>query len=349
MFKLGNRGVFTLIVAGLSLVVAARRLNRLDLRGRVAIVTGGGRGLGLAITDELLRRGCRVAVCGRDGSVIRRCVEHYERQGYEIFGHACDASDSEQVNVFVEAVLAKYGQIDVLVNNAGQCYVGPAPELQALDMQLALRNIFWVQFHPTMAVLPHMRARGFGRIANVTSIGGKLPVPHQAAYVAGKYAATGWSQTLRAELWNEGISVSTITPPPLRDGAPLHAHFNGRREDELAWFARALTSPLSSASARRTAQVVVQAITYGEGERAVSLLGWVLARSFGAAPNLVSRGLARLNRSLPPAGPPQASSPMRLGSSVARASRDAALHELVRRAEADEARHAPAGELGRVS
>jgi NAD(P)-dependent dehydrogenase (short-subunit alcohol dehydrogenase family) len=324
-------------------VAAARRARRLDLRGRVAIVTGGGRGLGLAITRELLQRGCRVAICGRDGEVIRRAVEDFERQGFQIIGSACDTSEPEQVDAFVGAVLANHGSIDVLVNNAAQCYVGPASELEAVDMLLALKNIFWAQYYPTMAVLPHMRARGFGRIANVTSMGGKVPLPHQAAYVAAKYAATGWSQTLGIELAQEGITVSTIAPPPLRNGAPLHAHFNGRREAELAWFAQALTSPFSAVEAERAARAVVEAILYGQHERNVSLGSWLSARAHGLAPNLFARSLVWVARRMPAAAAPGIRSPMRLGAAVARSSHDHELQRLVRRARADEARYMPSG------
>jgi NAD(P)-dependent dehydrogenase (short-subunit alcohol dehydrogenase family) len=183
------------------------------------MITGGGRGLGLAIAREFLRHGCRLALCGRDGDVIARAVQELQGQGSDVFGASCDASDPVQVGGFVARVLERFGTIDVLVNNAGQCFVGPAVELETEDVEKALRNIFWVQYHPTMAVLPHMRSRRFGRIVNITSFGGKVPVPHQAAYAAGKYAATGWSETLSIELAKEGVYVSTLTPPPLSNGA----------------------------------------------------------------------------------------------------------------------------------
>ncbi len=330
-------------LAGLSAAALARRRRRLDLEGRVAIVTGGARGLGLAITRTLVQQGCRVAICGRDEKVIARCVDEYRSRGFTILGQACDVSNPDQVKAFLELVLDSYGEVDILVNNAAQCYVGPASELDALDMQLALQNIFWGQFHWTMAVLPRMRARRFGRIVNITSLGGKLPIPHQAAYVAAKHAATGWSETLAAELEHEGIVVSTITPPPLRNGAPLHAHYNGSREREFTWFASALTSPLSATSADRVAGVVVEAIARGQHERAVSPLSWLVARAHGLAPNLVGTGLRWIARRMPPAGEPGTSSPMRLGLGVARSSGDAGLRQLARQAASDEARYLPEG------
>lgn len=327
--------------AGLYLAALSRKRRGLELQGRVAVVTGGARGLGLAITRVLLQHGCRVAVCGRDEAVVARCADKLRSKGFTILGQACDVSDPEQVKAFLRTVVDSYGPIDILVNNAAQCYVGPASEIDSLDMLLALRSIFWSQFHATMAVLPQMRARRFGRIVNITSIGGKVPIPHQAAYVAAKHAATGWSETLGIELEQDGVIVSTITPPPLRNGAPLHAHYNGQREREFKWFASALTSPFAAISAERVAHVVVKAIIHGQHERAVSPLSWVAARAHGMAPNLVGRGLRWIARKMPAAAKPGTSSSMRPGSTVVRASTDTAVHQLADRVAQDEARYLP--------
>lgn len=339
-----SRGALTVLGLGVATtlaLVAARRARRIELQGRVAIVTGGGRGLGLAIARELLRRGCRVALCGRDGATAERAARALREEGADVFGAGCDASDPAQVEAFVDDVIARFGRIDILVNNAGQCFVGPAVELEAGDMEYALRNIFWVHYHPTMAVLPHMRARRFGRIANITSIGGKLPLPHQAAYVSAKYAATGWSETLAVELSKDGVFVSTITPPPIHNGAPLHVHFNGHAEEEFGWFARALTWRATSTSAERTARVVADAIEHADAERAVSLGSWLLARAQGAAPNLTARVLAVIDRIMPPAAPPGTTSVMRLGADVAARSPDVRLRELAARVRTDEADYLP--------
>ncbi|WNG48623.1 SDR family oxidoreductase [Archangium minus] len=337
----GGVGVLGLVGAGLLLGVAARRARRIDLSGRVVVITGGGRGLGLAIAREFLQRGCRLAICGRDGEVIARATEAFRKRGAEVYGEACDASDPVQVDAFVARVLERFGTIDVLVNNAGQCFVGPAVELEPQDVETALRNIFWVHYHPTMAVLPHMRSRRFGRIVNITSIGGKVPTPHQAAYAVGKYAATGWSETLSVELAKEGVYVSTITPPPLSNGAPLHVHFNGRVEEEFQWFTRSLTSPSTSTRAERTARVVVDAAEYGDPERAVSFMSWLSARAQGLAPNLMTRVLALVDCRLPLPGQPGQTSKMRLGSEVLANSRDERVQALGAAAIADERRYLP--------
>jgi NAD(P)-dependent dehydrogenase (short-subunit alcohol dehydrogenase family) len=242
----------------------------------------------------------------------------------------------------VTRVLNDFGTIDVLVNNAGQCFVGPAAEQTAEDVDYALRNIFWCQYHPTMAVLPHMRSRRFGRIVNVTSIGGKVPNPHQAAYAAGKFAATGWSETLAVELAKDGIRVSTVTPPPLDDGAPLHVHFNGKAEEEFLWFARMLTSPWTATDTARTARVVVSAAEHGDPERAVAPLSWLSQRAYGISPNVMTHVLALVDRRLPAPGPPGRTSRMKLGAEVVSQSRDDRVRRLASEVAADEARVDPA-------
>jgi NAD(P)-dependent dehydrogenase (short-subunit alcohol dehydrogenase family) len=327
--------------AGLLLSAAARRARRIDLRGRVVMITGGARGLGLAIAREFLKRGCKLAICGRGGDVVDRAVEELRSQGADVFGAACDASDPEQARDFVARVVERFGSIDVLVNNAGQCFAGPAVQLEAETVEQALRGIFWVQFHPTMAVLPHMRSRRFGRIVNITSISGKLPTSHQAAYSTGKYAATGWSETLSVELAREGIHVSTLTPPPLRNGAPMGVHFNGRAEEEFLWFTRILTSRLATTTADRTARVVVDAAEHGDRERAISALSWFGTRVQGLSPNLMGWFMTQLERWQPDHGAPGEKSKMRPGYEVVANSQDPRVQALATTARKDERRYLP--------
>jgi NAD(P)-dependent dehydrogenase (short-subunit alcohol dehydrogenase family) len=338
----GVAGALGLVAgAGLLLSAAARRARRIDLRGHVVMVTGGARGLGFDIAREFLQRGCRLAICGRDGDKVARAVEQFQRQGGDVFGAPCDASNPEQVQTFVAQVVERFGAIDVLVNNAGQCFAGPAVQLDTETMEQALRGIFWVQFHPTMAVLPHMRTRRFGRIVNITSIAGKLPVAHQAAYTAGKHAATGWSETLAIELAREGVHVSTLTPPPLSNGAPLHVQFNGDAEGEFLWFTRVLTSRLTTTTANRTARTVVDAAEHGGRERTISVLSWFGTRVQGLAPNLMTWTLTLLERWQPPSGAPGETSKMRLGYEVVANSQDPRVQSLASAARTDEQQHLP--------
>lgn len=328
--------------AGLFAAAAVRKARQIELRDQVVAITGGGRGLGLAIARRFAARGCRLSICGRDGEVIDRAVAEFRRQGVDAFGMACDPSDAGQAKDFITQTIATFGRIDVLVNNAGQCFVGPAVELAAADMEYALRHIFWVQFHPTMAALPHLRRRGRGRIVNVTSIGGKVPTPHQAAYNAAKHAAAGWTETLAVEVAKENIRVSNVTPPPLDNGAPLHVHFNGDRDAEFEWFARTLTSPTRATDADRAARAVVDAAEFGDAQRAVSPQSWLMQRAHGLMPNVTTALLALVDKTLPrsPASPGE-TSPMRLGVEVVAESASPRVRALAAAVREDESRYLP--------
>jgi NAD(P)-dependent dehydrogenase (short-subunit alcohol dehydrogenase family) len=320
-----------------------RRARRIDLAGRVVVVTGGGRGFGYAIAREFLRHGCKLAIGSRDGETIARATADFRLHGAEVLGMACDASDPAQVRDFIAAVLERFGGIDILVNNAGQVFFGPAAELHPDDLEAAMRNIFWTHYRPTMAVLPYMRARGFGRIVNITSLAGKVPLPHHGAYVAGKHAATGWSETLAIELRKDGILVSTITPPALNDGAPLHTHYNGDEEEEFKWFARALTSRWTATSTDHAARVVVDAAIHGDRQRAVSPGSWLAARLHGLAPSLMTHFWSRFDRRLPPPGPPGTLSKMHLGTEVLADSPDGEVQARGEAARLDARRYRPPG------
>ena len=124
------------------------------------------------------------------------------------------------------------GPIDVLVNNAGIITVGPFLEMDVEDFDQAMKVMFWGPLYTTLAVLPAMRARKQGSIVNITSIGGKVSVPHLLPYCCAKFAAVALSEGLRTELMPDGIRVTTIAPGLLRTGSHLNARFKGKQADE---------------------------------------------------------------------------------------------------------------------
>jgi NAD(P)-dependent dehydrogenase (short-subunit alcohol dehydrogenase family) len=176
------------------------RWREADLTGQVALVTGGSRGLGLAIARELAANGCRLALCARTETKLNTAAAELREARTEVFTVVCDVADEASVNRMTAAVLAHYGQIDVLFTNAGIVEIGPLADLELSDFQEAMDVMFWGTLYPILAVVPGMRARGAGRIATITSIGGRLAVPHLLPYTAAKFAAVGLSEGLAAEL-----------------------------------------------------------------------------------------------------------------------------------------------------
>lgn len=284
-------------------VLAAWRLGaaEADLAGQVALVTGGSRGLGLLLARELGRAGCRVAICARDAAELERARTWLQARGVETLAIRCDVSDAGAVEALVAEVARRWAPVDVLVNNASIIQVAPVRALSVRDFSEAMDVNFWGMVHPTLAVLPRMRERRRGRIVNITSIGGKVAVPHLLAYTAAKYAAVGFSEGLTTELAREGIQVTTIVPGLMRTGSYLNATFGGDRQAEFTWFSLGATLPGVSMDAERAAREIVRAVRRGERERILSPPAALLARAHGLAPATTLAVLAAVNRLLPSA------------------------------------------------
>jgi NAD(P)-dependent dehydrogenase (short-subunit alcohol dehydrogenase family) len=294
--------VRSLLLAGGALLAAReirRRANPIDLTGQVALVTGGSRGLGLLIAWELAHAGCKVAICARDADELARARDDLARFGHALETVVCDVSDQLQARRMIERVTARFGQVDILVNNAGVIQVGPL-ENQALDdFQVAMDVMYWGVVYPTLAVLPQMRARGSGRIANVTSIGGRIAVPHLLPYSSAKFAAVGFSEGLAAEVAKDGITVTTIVPGLMRTGSHLHAIFKGQQEVEYGLFTPLASLPLVSMDAERAAAQIVEAIRREESVRCLGLMAALTSRFHGLFPGTTVELLGLVNRLLP--------------------------------------------------
>jgi len=254
--------------------------------GSVVLITGGSRGLGLALAHEFAREGCKVAICARDKDELERAKADLVNSGARVMTVECDVTRRSEVEAMIAAVEARYGQIDILVNNAGVIKVGPLESMTIEDFQDAMDIIFWGTVHPVMALLPSFLARNGGRIVNITSIGAKVSVPHLVPYSSAKYAAAGFSEGLRAELKDTGVQVTTIAPGLMRTGSYTAALFKGDAEAESNWFSVSASMPGLAISAERAASEIVSAVKRGESERVLSVPANVLARLKGIAPGL---------------------------------------------------------------
>ncbi|MGE3908811.1 MAG: SDR family NAD(P)-dependent oxidoreductase [Chloroflexota bacterium] len=295
-----------LLLAGAALLAARelrRRLVPVDLTGQIALVTGGSRGLGLLVARELSRAGCKVAICARDADELERARAELARYGGRIETIVCDVADQLQVRRMIEQVTARFGQIDILVNNAGVIQVGPLENQTVDDFQMAMDVMYWGVVYPTLAVLPQMRDRRSGRIVNVTSIGGKMAVPHLLPYSSAKFAAVGFSEGLAAEVAKAGITVTTIVPGLMRTGSHLHALMKGRQAAEYGWFSLGASLPLVSLDAEHAAEQIVLAIRRGEAVRCLGITATLAARFHGVFPGTTVELLGLVNRLLPGPAP----------------------------------------------
>lgn len=294
------------MLAGALAVLTWRTLSaRRSLAGQVAVVMGGSRGLGLAIARELAGRGARLALCARDRGPLERARRELESGGATVTAATCDVSDRAQVERFLDAVTRRYGHIDVLVNNASTIEVGPLSSLTLEDFERAMAVDFWGTVYATLHVLPAMRVRRHGSIVNITSIGGKVSIPHLLPYGCAKFAAVGFSEGLRAELRRDGVVVTTVVPGLMRTGSPLHASWKGDAAAEFRWFALGGVQPLTAISAHRAARRVVRALERGESEVTLGLPAGVLRVFAGVAPRLLATAVELLASLLPrPRGAP---------------------------------------------
>ncbi|MGH3401410.1 MAG: SDR family NAD(P)-dependent oxidoreductase [Streptosporangiaceae bacterium] len=212
---------------------------------------------------------------------------------------ACDLAEEDAAQHLIDAALRHFGQIDILVNNAGVIRVGPLASAGPPDFEAALGIMTMAPVRATYAALPHMRARQHGRIVNISSIGGKVSVPHLLPYSVAKFGAVAFSEGLRAELGSGPVTVTTVVPGLMRTGSQERAEFGGRREAEYTWFALAASLPLLSMDAEQAGRQIVAAITQRRAEVILTPAGQLVARSAAIAPSLTAAALHLATALLP--------------------------------------------------
>jgi len=249
--------------AAVATIKALQWRHSIAFEGRTVIVTGGSRGLGLVMARQLAAEGANLVLLARDSDSLKRAKRELKEAGADVLAISCDIGEREEVEAAVRMVMAKFDRIDVLINNAGIIQVGPLDHMTLDDFEQAMRVHFYGPLYLTLAVLPHMRVAGGGRIVNISSIGGEVAAPHLVPYSASKFALTGLSDGLRAELRAENIRITTVCPGLMRTGSPPNAQFKGRHRDEYAWFTVADSLPLLSMSAERAARKILRACRRG--------------------------------------------------------------------------------------
>ena len=278
---------------------------RYALRGKVVVLTGGSRGLGLELARVFARRGARLALLARDEEELARARDELRAGGAEVEIFGCDVRFQDQVQRTLREVVERFGRVDVLVNNAGVIQVGPEETMRVSDYQEAMDTHFFGPLFLVQAVLPGMRQRREGRIVNISSVGGKVPTPHLLPYVASKFALVGWSEGLHAELRQDGIVVTTVCPGLMRTGSPRHVAVKGDHQAEYAWFKVLDSLPYFSMSAGAAARAIVRGCELGKAELILTGRARTGARLHGLAPGLLSELLAVGARLLPRARSPQ--------------------------------------------
>ncbi|HKG46799.1 MAG TPA: SDR family oxidoreductase [Pyrinomonadaceae bacterium] len=199
----------------------------MTLRNKIAVVTGGTKGIGRAIAESLVTAGARVAMTARNQDEITEAVAQLNAIGPgTATGHVCDVRDYNQV----KSVFANLGGVDILINNAGIGIFAPVESTSVEDFRAVLEtNVFGV-FYCCHEAIPLMKQRGGGYIINISSLAGTNAHPNMAAYNASKFGLNGFSEALMQEVRHDGIKVSYVMP------GSVNTHFGGDEPgDEKSW------------------------------------------------------------------------------------------------------------------
>jgi NAD(P)-dependent dehydrogenase (short-subunit alcohol dehydrogenase family) len=292
-----------LLAAGAGLLLAGyavyKEFTKFNFDDKVVLLTGGSRGLGLELSRILVSKGANVAICARSSEQLNRAKAELSALGGDVISFTTDITDNDQVKDLVTKVIDHYGRLDVLINNAGTIQVGPVESMTIEDYEKAMQTNFFGPLYAIHAVLPHFISKKEGRIVNITSIGGKIAVPHLLPYTASKFALTGLSEGLHAELKKHNITVTTVVPHLMRTGAPRNITVKGDHEAEYAWFKMSDSIPLLSQDAAVAASEIVKAIEYGDTEQTLTLTAKVATFVQGFAPGWVSSIMTLANKFLP--------------------------------------------------
>jgi 3-oxoacyl-[acyl-carrier protein] reductase len=185
----------------------------LGLTGRIALVTAASQGIGRATALAFGREGARLALCSRDAAALDAAAAAIRADsGAEVHTFPCDLADAGQILAMVEAVVARFGTIHALVNNAGGPPAGTSDQVTDADWQRAFELTLMSAVRVTRAALPHMRRQRWGRIVNVSSYSVKQPIPDILLSNSLRLGVAGWAKTLASEVARDNVLVNTVGP-----------------------------------------------------------------------------------------------------------------------------------------
>ena len=203
----------------------------MNLKGKVAVVTGGTKGIGRGVAEALAAEGVQVCICARQENEIDATITALNRPGGgQAIGFVCDVRDHAQVQALLKHAASELGGIDILVNNAGIGMFAPVEEMSPEDFRAILETNLFAVFYCCHEAIPLMKERGGGYIINISSLAGANPHPRMAAYNASKFGLNGFSEALMQEVRHDGIKVSYIMP------GSVNTEFGGDEpSDEKSW------------------------------------------------------------------------------------------------------------------
>lgn len=290
-----------LLITGAAITARALddSLNKIQLQGKVVLITGGTRGLGLIMARMLAAEGAKVVICGKLKENLQKASEDLSYRGTDFLAIPCDITNQQQVKDMVRQIKGKMGSVDIIINNASVIQAGPIESMTKSDYESAMKVHFWGPYYVVTEVLPEMMRRETGRIVNIASIGGKISFPHLLPYNTSKYALSGFSEGLAAEVDKYNIKVTTVYPGLMRTGSPRNIDVKGQHEKEYAWFKTLDSIPGLSMDAQRAARQIIESMKRGRGTLTLTLPAKLALAAHGIAPGLTVSILDLINLILP--------------------------------------------------
>jgi len=190
----------------------------MDFTNQIVCITGASNGIGKQLAIDFAKRGAVVVGCGRSIDRLKEVLKEARQTSPESLMMGCDVSDPEQVHGMIDKVLADYGRVDILINNAGIGMRKPFHQTDLATIEEIMRVNYLGAVYCTHELLPSMIARRNGHIVNISSVAGKIGTLNMAAYCASKFAMNGWSESLYHELKPLGVKVSVVCPGPVHTG-----------------------------------------------------------------------------------------------------------------------------------
>jgi NAD(P)-dependent dehydrogenase (short-subunit alcohol dehydrogenase family) len=260
-----------------------------NFNGRVAVVTGAGSGIGRALAVDLAARGARLALSDVHEPGLAETIALCEKTGAQAKGYRLDVADRAAVTAHADEVADHYGQVNLVVNNAGVALMATVEDMSYEDFDWLMGINFWGVVHGTKAFLPHLIASGEGHLVNISSVFGLVGVPTQSAYNAAKFGVRGFTEALRQEmlLGRRRVGVSCVHPGGIRTNIARDARATeGTAQERASEFAK-----IAKTSAEDAARTILRGV---EHNRARILIG-ADARVIDAAPRLLGSAYQRLN------------------------------------------------------
>ena len=202
----------------------------MNIANKIAVITGGTKGIGYAIAEALLKVGAKVFICARNKSELKRALEKLSALG-KVEGEVCDVRSEDQVRQMLEECVRVFGGVDILVNNAGIGIIGKTVEaMSAAEFEQTLQTNLFGVFYACHHSIPLLKKRGGGYIINISSLAGQNAHPKMAAYNASKFGLNGFTEALMQEVRQDNIKVSAICP------GSVNTYFGGDKPSaEQAW------------------------------------------------------------------------------------------------------------------